>query len=87
MFETLVLTSDDWQLWRQLRRRALAEDPAAFGSTLAQWSGAGDTEQRWRARLNDVACNLVVFDDGVAAGMISATTPARPGRSRSRRSG
>ena len=53
-----MLDPDDWQLWRELRLAALAEAPDAFGSTLAEWSGAGDTEQRWRTRLHGVALNL-----------------------------
>ena len=61
VIEAVVVTSDGWRLWRELRLAALAEAPAAFGSTLAEWSGAVDTEQRWRARLEDVALNLV-FD-------------------------
>jgi len=58
VIETIVLDPDDWQLWRELRLAALAEAPDAFGSTLAEWSGAGDTEQRWRTRLHGVALNL-----------------------------
>lgn len=45
------LGPDDWRDWRALRLRALAESPEAFGSTLAEWSGPGDLEERWRARL------------------------------------
>jgi ribosomal protein S18 acetylase RimI-like enzyme len=67
------VTPDDWEDWRALRLRALAEDPAAFGSTLAEWSGEGDTEVRWRRRLESVPLNLVAFVAGEAVGMVSAT--------------
>lgn len=73
VIEVRILRSEDWKVWRELRRAALAEAPAAFGSTLAQWSGAGDTEQRWRARLDVVALNLALTLDSELAGMVSAT--------------
>ncbi len=73
MIEVVRVTPDDWRLWRELRLAALAEAPKTFASTLEEWSGAGDTEQRWRARLEDVALNLVVMCDGEAVGMVSAT--------------
>jgi ribosomal protein S18 acetylase RimI-like enzyme len=70
-----VLTDAGWRDWRQLRLQALTEAPAAFGSTLAEWTGAGDTEARWRGRLASVPVNLVARLDGKAAGMVSATSP------------
>ena len=73
--DVLVLTPDDWRLWRQLRLAALAEAPAAFGSTFAEWSGSGDTEPRWRARLASVALNLLLTVGGELVGMVSATAP------------
>jgi hypothetical protein len=91
MFKTLVLTSDDWQLWRELRRTALADDPAAFGSTLAEWSGAGNTEQRWRARQEDSGSQVVVsvktatITRGVS--FSDAALPTRHHRQTSPRSG
>lgn len=69
------LGEEDWRLWRRLRRAALAESPAAFGSTLAQWSGHGDREERWRARLRDVALHLVVESAGDPVGVVAATAP------------
>src|SRR3954453_6244730 len=74
--EVRELTPDDWRLWRARRRAALAEAPAAFGSTLAEWSGPADTEERWRARLSGVPLNLVLTKDGEPAGMVSATAPS-----------
>lgn len=71
---------DDWRLWRELRLAALAEAPAAFGSTLAEWSGTGDAEQRWRGRLRDVALNLVLLLKGEPVGMVSATAPNSEGQ-------
>lgn len=69
-----VLDADDWEAWRLLRRAALEDAPAAFGSTLAEWSGAGDTEERWRRRLDGVARNVLAELDGRRAGMVSATS-------------
>jgi ribosomal protein S18 acetylase RimI-like enzyme len=76
VIEVRELKPDEWQLWRAMRRAALAESPAAFGSTLAQWSGPGDTEERWRARLSSVPLNLVLTVDGEPVGMVSGTEPS-----------
>ena len=47
---------------------------------MAEWSGAGDTEQRWRARLEGVALNLILTSAGEPAGMVSATAPNPEGQ-------
>ena len=66
---------DNWPLWRKLRLKALEEAPYAFGSTLADWQGEGDTEARWRGRLSDVPLNIVAEWRETGAGMASATAP------------
>ena len=72
MLELRTLESDDWPLWRELRLAALAEAPYAFGSTLAQWQGSGDREERWRTRLSiPGAHDLVALLDGLPVGMAS----------------
>jgi ribosomal protein S18 acetylase RimI-like enzyme len=72
MLELRTLTSDDWPVWRELRLAALAEAAHAFGSTLAQWQGAGDREERWRARLGiPGARDVVAVLDGRPVGMAS----------------
>ncbi|MGN6744222.1 MAG: GNAT family N-acetyltransferase [Amnibacterium sp.] len=63
---------DDWRAWRELRLAALATDPDAFGSTLAQWSGPHDREERWRQRLADSPFSALLDVDGAAAGMVGA---------------
>ncbi len=70
------LRAEDWRTWRSMRRAALADAPEAFGSSLAEWSGAGDTEERWRARLVAVSYNVLAELDGSPVGMVSATSPA-----------
>ncbi|MFJ2187096.1 GNAT family N-acetyltransferase [Kitasatospora sp. NPDC087861] len=66
------LSSDDWPLWRELRLAALTEAPYAFGSTLADWQGAGDHEARWRSRLEiPGALDLVAVLDGRPVAMAS----------------
>jgi ribosomal protein S18 acetylase RimI-like enzyme len=70
------ITDDDWGQWRAVRLSALADAPYAFSSTLADWTGAQDSEQRWRDRLTAVPFNLLAFLDGRAVGMASATEPS-----------
>lgn len=74
--EVLELGPDDWRRWRALRQAALGQAPEAFGSTLAEWTGPGDTEERWRRRLAAVPHNLVVLREGRDVGMASLTGPA-----------
>ncbi|MFC7550177.1 GNAT family N-acetyltransferase [Plantactinospora sp. GCM10030261] len=72
MLELRELTVDDWTIWRELRLAALAEAPYAFGSTLADWQGDGDREERWRGRLAlPGSYNLVAVLDDQPVGMVS----------------
>lgn len=64
------LGTEDWADWRELRLAALRDAPEAFGATLADWQGEGDSERRWRARL-DSGHNVLAHLDGVPAGMVS----------------
>lgn len=80
MIELRALTPDDWRLWRELRLAALAEAPHAFGSTLADWQGDADREQRWRDRLELTGShNIVAFLDGHPVGMASGVASAEAG--------
>lgn len=65
----------DWRIFRELRREALREAPYAFGSTLEEWSGESDTEERWRDRLTAVPLNVIAELEGKPAGMASGTYP------------
>ena len=58
----------DWQIWRELRLRGLADAPDAFGSTLAREREFGD--DRWRAKVApDPAREVWLAErDGVAVG-------------------
>lgn len=74
-----ILAVDDWPLFRSLRLEALREAAYAFGSTLDDWQGEGDTEQRWRQRLSDVPFNVIAHVNCAPAGMVSATKPNSKG--------
>lgn len=74
-----MLVPEDWRLWREVRLAALADAPAAFGATLESWSGARDTEHRWRQRLEDVPLNLVAMDDDHPVGQASGIAPDERG--------
>lgn len=76
--EVRPVPPDDWSLWRDVRLRALADAPEAFGQTLADWEAAD--EPRWRRRLRDVPCNLVAVRDGAPVGQASGTAVDGRGR-------
>lgn len=75
MIALRLLAADDWREWRELRLQALREAPYAFGSTLAEWQGEGDTEARWRRRLTNVPFNAIALLDGLPAGIVGGTQP------------
>jgi ribosomal protein S18 acetylase RimI-like enzyme len=70
VIELNVLTPDEWSQWRDLRLRALAEAPYAFGARIEDWQGAD--EARWRQRLSlPGSCNLIARLGGRPVGMAS----------------
>jgi GNAT superfamily N-acetyltransferase len=66
-----ALTSGDWAEWREVRLAALREAPYAFTTKLEEWQGTGDTEERWRQRLDVGSLDLLADFDGEPAGMAS----------------
>jgi ribosomal protein S18 acetylase RimI-like enzyme len=58
---------DDWQTVRDIRLRALREDPEVFGSSLAREELFA--EPHWRMRLRSAA-TWVVVEDGVPRGLV-----------------
>src|SRR5687767_1541582 len=80
MLELRRVECDDWKLWREVRLAALRDAPYAFGSTLAEWTDQGDTQSRWRDRLEAVPLNLVAIADGTAVGQASGTPIREDGR-------
>jgi len=67
-----ALVEDDWRDWRDLRLAALEDAPEAFSATIEEWSGLGDSEDRWRQRLVTVPYNVLAYVRGQAVGMVSA---------------
>src|SRR6185437_1520999 len=55
------VSADDWELMRDVRLAALAEAPAAFGSSYARESGF--TEAQWRGRISDRSVTFFAFDE------------------------
>jgi GNAT superfamily N-acetyltransferase len=77
-----TLAADEWRRYRDLRLRALADSPDAFGSTLVAEAGRPDAE--WARRLAssaDIRVNLPLVAEirgqlvGLAWGRIDASNP------------
>ncbi len=79
MISVRVLTGDDWQLFREVRLEALHEAPYAFGSTVRDWQGERDSEERWRRRLTEVPFNVIAYVDADPVGIASGTSPNEDG--------
>lgn len=73
------LGPDDWQEFREIRLRALADAPTAFGMTLAD--AEQQTEDAWRARLDQRDPILAVRDEERLVAMGAGWHPPEdPGR-------
>lgn len=66
------LSPNDWAVWREIRLRALAESPDAFGSTLERERRFG--EHDWRLRL--AAPSVVVESAGRPVACAAIFEPA-----------
>ncbi|KAK0758747.1 hypothetical protein N5P37_008230 [Trichoderma harzianum] len=65
--EIRTLSADDWESWKAVRLRALANAPDAFGSGLNDWVNA--PESQWRSRLSiRNAIDLVAYRIDETAG-------------------
>ncbi|WP_405162155.1 GNAT family N-acetyltransferase [Nocardia sp. NBC_01499] len=72
-----LLTADEWEVFRRVRLRALADTPQFFGSTLAE--AQGRTEGDWRAALLDRA-QFVASAEGAELGTVAGISdPERDG--------
>lgn len=67
--EVVRVGPEDWREFRTVRLASLIDSPGAFGSRHADWVEAD--EQRWRARLTDVAFTVIARDDGAPVGVAS----------------
>ena len=68
MIAARQLDPGEWQLWRELRLRALEDAPEAFGSTLAEIRDR-DTEDHWREGVSWPRVPFVVEVEGQPAAM------------------
>lgn len=60
---------DDWEAFRDVRLRSLADSPEAFGSRYDDWVTA--PEQRWRSRLTAVPLTLLARAQDETVGVVS----------------
>jgi GNAT superfamily N-acetyltransferase len=70
------MTEDDWERLREIRLKALAHDPDAFGSSLQRETGF--KESHWRMRLRASPSFLATLDDEVVGLVGLIQEPAAP---------
>lgn len=72
------LGGDDWQVWRDIRLKSLADSPAAFGTALEDERAIG--EDGWREMIRTAAIFIATAEDhvvGVVAGLYRDSAPDR----------
>lgn len=75
MLEIKPILPEDWPVLKDVRLRALADAPEAFGTTLAQAQAYSDFEWQARARRFSeppAATGCIAYLDGVPSGMACA---------------
>ncbi|WP_169816123.1 GNAT family N-acetyltransferase [Nocardia miyunensis] len=70
-----VLSGDDWALFRDIRLRALADAPAAFGANLPE--AQSRTEQQWRNRISQRTQFVAVTEQGTVGTVAGAVDTDR----------
>jgi len=78
MVEVRTLTADEWELFRDVRLRALADAPDAFGRTLAEVLDLSPDE--WRTPILTPGPTVVVLEDDVPVAMGGVFAPVGDGR-------
>lgn len=62
---------DDWEIFREVRLRSLADAPDAFGSGYDDWAAA--PEARWRARMQAVPYTVIARRGSEVVGVVCGT--------------
>lgn len=75
--ELRVIDADDWEQFRALRLRALADSPDSFGATLAEASAQAPSV--WRERTTSGGPVVLAFAGPAATGMGGLHLPAATG--------
>ena len=73
--ELVRVGPEDWREFREVRLASLRDAPGAFGARHSDWVDAG--EDRWRARLTDVAFTAIARSGQSPVGVVSGSESTR----------